>query len=118
MRFHVAFRCSAGGVFRCGAVERAAVPAEEAAARAGKPPTAAEAKAFLDEAETKLLALANEASRAGWVQSTFITDDTEILAAQANERVDRRRRSRYAKKAARFDGSEAARRTSPARCSS
>ena len=51
------------------------------------PATAKEAAAFLAEAEPKLLALANEASRAGWVQSTYITDDTEALAALANERL-------------------------------
>ena len=48
------------------------------------------------------MVLAVEASRAGWVQSTYITDDTEALAAKANERlinagVD------YAKMAVRFD---------------
>ena len=71
--------------------------------RAAKKPSAAEAKAFLDEAEPKLLALANDASRAGWVQSTYITDDTEILAAQANERVISASAA-YAKQAARFSG--------------
>jgi len=65
-------------------------------------PTAAEAKTFVDEAEAKLLELSVEASRAGWVQSTYITDDTEVLAAKANERainagVD------YAKRATRYD---------------
>src|SRR5450759_5600990 len=62
-----------------------AVPSKKTSP-AGKPATVAEAKAFLDEAETKLLALATDAGRAAWVQSTHITDDTEILAAQANER--------------------------------
>ena len=64
-------------------------------------PTAAEAKAFLDEAEPRLMQLAIDSSRADWVRSTNITEDTETLAAQANERaivasVD------YAKQAARF----------------
>ena len=66
-------------------------------------PTAKEAAAFLAEAEPRLLALANEASRAGWVQSTYITDDTEALAAQANERVIAATVV-YAKRAARFAG--------------
>ena len=81
------------------------VRAEEAAARApraGAAPTAAEATAFLAEAETRLLALANEASRAGWVQSTYITDDTEVLSALANERIIAASVD-YAKKATRFD---------------
>jgi peptidyl-dipeptidase A len=68
---------------------------------AAKAPTAEQAKAFLDDAEPKLLALANEASRAGWIQSNFITDDTEILAALANERAISAS-VRYAKEAAKF----------------
>jgi peptidyl-dipeptidase A len=79
-----------------------AVPAKKTSP-AGKPATVAEAKAFLDEAEAKLLALATDAGRAAWVQSTYITDDTEILAAQANERLIAATVA-YAKKATRFDG--------------
>ncbi len=41
---------------------------------------------FLDQAEAKLLTLSDEASRAAWVQATYITDDTETLAARANQR--------------------------------
>ncbi|MDQ2869267.1 MAG: M2 family metallopeptidase [Acidobacteriota bacterium] len=85
-----------------------AVPREKPSARprpaaAGKAGTAAQAQAFIAEAEKTLLSLANEASRAGWVQSTYITDDTENLAARANERVIAAS-AEYAKKAARFDG--------------
>jgi peptidyl-dipeptidase A len=92
-----------GGVLLSASLLTAAVPAKKPRASAGRAPTAAEAKAFLDEAEAKLLALATDASRAGWVQSTFITDDTEILAAQANERQIAAT-IQYAKKATRFDG--------------
>ncbi len=53
----------------------------------GKPATAAEAKKFAEGAETTLLPLSVESSRADWVKSTFITDDTEILAAKASERL-------------------------------
>jgi len=68
-----------------------------------KPPSLAEAKTFIEEAEARLMVLSVDASRANWVQSTYITDDTEILSAQANERaiaagVD------FAKRATRFDG--------------
>ena len=71
--------------------------------RKAKPPTLAEAKTFIEEAEARLMTLSVDASRASWVQSTHITEDTEILAAQANERaiaagVD------FAKRATRFDG--------------
>ena len=50
-------------------------------------PTPAEAQAFMDHAETDLLALASEAQRATWVQETYITDDTEAIASKANERL-------------------------------
>jgi peptidyl-dipeptidase A len=49
-------------------------------------PTVDEARAFLDKANAELLALGNEAQRAQWVQETYITDDTEALAAKGNER--------------------------------
>ena len=50
-----------------------------------KPKTAAEAKAFTEKVEKELLQLANAASRANWVKSTHITDDTEAIAAEANQ---------------------------------
>src|ERR1700685_3350669 len=48
-------------------------------------PTLAEARAFLDRAQSKLLDLSTADQRADWVKSTFITYDTEILAAKADE---------------------------------
>src|SRR5215472_4155249 len=51
------------------------------------PPTVEEARAFLDHTNAELLALGNEAARAGWVQETYITDDTEAIAAKADERL-------------------------------
>jgi len=48
-------------------------------------PTLAEARAFLNRAQSKLLELSVEDQRADWVKSTFITYDTEILAAKADE---------------------------------
>jgi peptidyl-dipeptidase A len=50
-----------------------------------KAPTLAEARAFLDRAQSKLLDLSIQQQRADWVKSTFITYDTEILAAKADE---------------------------------
>src|SRR5271163_4586155 len=50
-----------------------------------KPPTLAEARAFIDRAQSKLLELSVAQARADWVKSTFITSDTEILAAKADE---------------------------------
>ena len=46
-----------------------------------------EAERFLADAEKRLLDLNIKAARADWVKSTFITDDTEALAADANEAV-------------------------------
>src|SRR2546423_873895 len=47
----------------------------------GAKPTAAEAEKFIAEAEKRLFDLNLKASRASWVQSNFITDDTEAIAA-------------------------------------
>lgn len=73
-----------------------------AAASCRRGPTVEEARQFLDRAEADLLELANEASRASWVQSTYITLDTEALAAKANERFISAA-VRYAKEAVKFE---------------
>jgi peptidyl-dipeptidase A len=65
-------------------------------------PTVPEAQKFIAGAEEKLLTLSTEAGRADWVYSNFITDDTEAMDAQANERVIAEN-VRLAKEAARFD---------------
>jgi len=65
-------------------------------------PTLQEAKKFLDDAEKKLFALGYEAGQASWIQSTYITDDTEAIAAKANERAIAES-VRLAKAATRFD---------------
>ena len=46
-----------------------------------------EAEKFIQDAEKRLLELNIKGQRAEWVKSTFITDDTEAIAAEANERV-------------------------------
>lgn len=56
-------------------------------ATAGKRPTAAEANEFIKHAEQRLAELNLRAARAGWVQENFITEDTELLAAEANEEL-------------------------------
>jgi len=73
------------------------------AAADAPPPTAADAKAFVEEAEARLLALGISQQRAAWVQVTHITDDTEALSAEATERQIAATVA-YAKKATRFDG--------------
>ncbi|MBW3564232.1 MAG: M2 family metallopeptidase [Acidobacteria bacterium] len=50
-------------------------------------PTAADARAFLADAEERLTDLYEYGARAAWVQSNFITDDTQYLAARAQGEV-------------------------------
>lgn len=77
----------------------AVVPARAASAS----PTPAEAKAFIEQAESRLLGLWIDAERASWVYSTFITDDTELIQAQARQRVIDET-VRLSKEAQRFKG--------------
>jgi peptidyl-dipeptidase A len=54
---------------------------------AERAPTAQEAESFMAAAEQRLLELNVEAARAGWLQANFITVDSQLLAAAANDRV-------------------------------
>ena len=63
----------------------AALPRLQAQSVSGSAPMTA--ASFLADAERRLNDLTVAASRAAWVQSTYITDDTELLAAAANERL-------------------------------
>ncbi len=65
-------------------------------------PTPEEARRFADEADRRLLELTIDSQRAQWVQATYITEDTQILAAQANERLTAATID-FAKQAARFN---------------
>jgi peptidyl-dipeptidase A len=58
-----------------------------AALMSGAQPTPADATKFLDDAAKKLFDLGLESSQADWIQSTYITDDTEAVAARANQRL-------------------------------
>ncbi len=87
---------------------RAPTPRPMAPRAPAQPParrTVAEARAFLDDVDRAMLRLGIDANRAGWVQSTFITPDTEALNAQANEAYIRAIAG-FAKRATRFDGVE------------
>jgi peptidyl-dipeptidase A len=55
--------------------------------RAAASPSVDDVRAFLDRAERELEKVWEDAGRAGWVQSTYITQDTEILAAEATEKA-------------------------------
>jgi peptidyl-dipeptidase A len=52
-----------------------------------KSATVEEAAAFMKKAEARLEELSVEVNRASWVQENFITDDTEIIGAQAQEKA-------------------------------
>src|SRR5436305_12081628 len=73
------------------------------AVAADSKPTPADARKFIDEVEQKLLVLGVDASRADWIRSTYIIDDSEILAAKMDERSIAATVA-YAKEATKFDG--------------
>ena len=65
--------------------------------------TAAEADKFIADAEQRLFDLNVKYARADWVKSTFITDDTEALSAEANKQVITAA-TELAEQSKRFDG--------------
>jgi len=73
-----------------------------AAQPAQKEPTVDDARKLVADAETRLSVLGIETQRAQWVQSNFITVDTEAMAAKANE-VLVAETVKLATEAARFD---------------
>jgi peptidyl-dipeptidase A len=66
-------------------------------------PTVAQAEKFVAEAEKRVLAVSIKAGRASWVQSNFITDDTEAIAAEANDELLKTIKE-LAEEARKFDG--------------
>ena len=70
---------------------------------AAQEPTVEEAAVFVERAESELLAVWQESARASWVQATYITVDTEILAAKASE-ISTALAVQLAQEAARFHG--------------
>lgn len=86
------------GMAMAQATNSEAAPAQQATA-----PTVDEARQFTDGAEKELLDLWIKDGRADWVQATFITDDTEKMAADADEAVANAT-AELAQKARRFEG--------------
>ena len=78
-----------------------ACPAVGAQAPQG-PPTAAEAVAFVNRAESDLAEDYDFLSRVGWVQATYLNSDTNWISARIGAQSTDRA-VRYAKEAARFD---------------
>src|SRR6476469_6199680 len=75
------------------------------AVAADRKPTPEDARKFIDDVEQKLLVLGVDASRADWIRSTYIIDDSEILAAKLDERAIAATVG-YAKESTKFDGLE------------
>src|SRR5918996_6639271 len=50
-------------------------------------PSVADAEKFIEKAEKQYLDATIKDSRASWVQSNFITDDTELIAAGARDNL-------------------------------
>src|ERR1035438_4126962 len=73
------------------------------AACGGHKPNREDARKFIDDAEQRLLVLGIDQSRADWIKDTYITDDTEALAAKVDERAINANVA-YAKSATQFDG--------------
>ena len=69
----------------------------------GGQPASAEADKFIAEAEQRLFDLNVKYARADWVKSTYITDDTEALSAEANKQVITAA-TELAEQSKRFDG--------------
>ncbi|HUR37374.1 MAG TPA: M2 family metallopeptidase [Terriglobales bacterium] len=85
------------------AVSAPSKPVKAAAKAPAKKGTPAQAEKFVKDAEKDLLDLGIKASRTAWVQSTYITDDTEALAAEANEALTKRV-TELAEESTKFDG--------------
>ena len=80
------------------------VACRQAAPTSNAPDT--DLKTFLDNADTTLLRLSNEASQAGWTQATYITPDTEAISARATEAFNNAVTD-FAKRAATFNAQSA-----------
>ena len=59
-------------------------------ASAAEIPTLSDAQIFMNKAEAELLPMSHVAVQAAWVQSTYITGDSEAVAARENERISAR----------------------------
>jgi peptidyl-dipeptidase A len=65
--------------------------------------TVADAEKFIVEAEKRYLAATIKDSRASWIQSNFITDDTEIIAVEAKDELTKTIKE-LAEESKKFDG--------------
>lgn len=75
--------------------------AQDAAAIAIASPTIADAEAFLASAEKDLFDFSVEGARVAWINATYITDDTDALAAKYGE-IGTEKAVQYALEAAKY----------------
>ncbi|WP_308813808.1 M2 family metallopeptidase [Sphingomonas sp. GV3] len=80
-----------------------ALIASPALAQQQAKPTAAEADAWVAGVEKEAAAMSVDASRVSWVNATYITDDTDALAAKSGAEMTEKA-VEWAKGAARFNG--------------
>ncbi len=79
--------CAVAGLIFAGSAA-AQKPSAGKTSQTKSSPTVADAQKFLDEAEVRYFDLTNKAQRASWVEENFITDDTEEIAAEANQELN------------------------------
>jgi len=72
-------------------------------AQTSSKPTVADAESFMNQAEARLKDMSIKAARAQWLQENFITDDTQALAADANDQITALTEE-LVEQARRFDG--------------
>lgn len=82
------------------------VASAQDAAVMGVAPSAAEAEAFLTRAEKDLFDFSIEGSRVSWINNTYITDDTDALAAKYGE-IGTEKSVQYALEAAKYQNASA-----------
>ncbi|WP_437738177.1 M2 family metallopeptidase [Sorangium sp. So ce1335] len=101
--FAVALPC--GALALSAACSDPAPPSQPAAPQPDPRPTPAaeEAARFIEQAESELHQLSTQNNRAAWVASTYITEDTQILAAAASAKL-LSAQADLAKRADRFRG--------------
>ena len=87
----------------CACASAPAATAPAASAPAAAAPTAADAKAFVEKVGPELRAAGIKSSTAQWIQNTYINDDTDRAASQANEAA-LALQTQAVKDAARFKG--------------
>lgn len=90
-------------VFACSLAFSQTKPDDKSMSAKKHAATPAEAEEFIKQVEKELDEIGVKTARAQWVQANFITDDTEALAADANERLIAET-TKFALEARRFDG--------------